>query len=320
MKIKQYLCPNKDNYIMKIAVILTVHNRKVKTLSCLQHLFAATDSYNHGGKKYGSLSITVFLTDDGCTDGTVHAIKDTFPKHMIHILQGNGKMYWAGGMRLAWQAAINEGIKWDYYLLLNDDTNVHPNVFQELFYADNYSLSHYYRRGICSGLTCSPENSTAITYGGVVFATKSKGRQILLLPTGTPQMADMTNANILLVHHSVVTDLGIFHDGFRHGCADYDYSFQSRKRNIPVLVTSHVCGDCEHDHESQKEEIMRLIDLSLQERCHYVKNPIHSDSDYLLFVKRNMPFRYPQALLMRFFRIYCPRIYYYLTSVRGIYK
>ena len=52
-----------------IAVILTVHNRKMKTLECLSSLFKEHNNFE------------VFLTNDGCTDGTSEVIALS----LIHI-------------------------------------------------------------------------------------------------------------------------------------------------------------------------------------------------------------------------------------------
>lgn len=306
--------------IKKIATILTVFNRKQKTLSCLEHLFAALDYYNYKGKKEETVQLTIFLTDDGSTDGTADAIRAAFTDQNILIVQGTGSLFWAGGMRLAWQTAIDNGIQWDYFLLLNDDTTPHQNMFEELFETDDFCTKNYKRKGIYSGIICKPGNASVVTYGGSIFANWTKGRQIILSPTGTPQKADITNANILLIHHSVVDEIGIFHKGFQHGCADYDYSMQACKHRIPVFVTSQICGECEDDHDTQEEEIFRLMKMSLKDRRKYVRNPVHSDCDHLLFIKRNLLLRYPQALLMRTIRVYFPQIYYYITNARGIYK
>ena len=43
-----------------IAVLLTVHNRKEKTLNCLRRLYSQ--------EKIDQYVVDVFLTDDGCTD------------------------------------------------------------------------------------------------------------------------------------------------------------------------------------------------------------------------------------------------------------
>ena len=48
----------------KIAVIITYHNRKSKTLQCLKQLFDVVETYTT------NIDLKVFLTDDGSTDGT----------------------------------------------------------------------------------------------------------------------------------------------------------------------------------------------------------------------------------------------------------
>ena len=303
---------------MKIATILTVFNRREKTLRCLRHLFAALETYNRSADN--GVGLTVFLTDDGCTDGTAEAVKAEFTDKDIHILQGTGSLFWAGGMRLAWQAAIDTGTKWDYYLLLNDDTNVFENVFDELFESESYEVKEFRKEGIVSVFTCDPEDKEKTTYCGLNFVNWTKGRQVRIKPTGKPQHIDLTNANILLVPASVVETIGIFHKGYRHGCADNDYSMMAHRHKIPVYSTAHICGECEHDHHTQEEEIKMLSTLSKEEREKYVKSATHSDRDYLLFVRRNMPLRYPFAVLVRGVRVYCPSLYHLITSLRGVYR
>ncbi|MBP5339494.1 MAG: glycosyltransferase family 2 protein [Prevotella sp.] len=302
---------------IKIAAILTVFNRKEKTLACLQHLFEALRTYN---KAAGSLiGLTVFLTDDGCTDGTADAIKSAFPDNDIHILQGTGSLFWAGGMRLAWQAAIDTGSAWDYYLLLNDDTFIYNHVFAQLFEADEFGYKQTGRHGLTSGITCQPGKRDEITYGGNIFVNQTKGRSILAVPAGKPQAVDSTHANILLVHKDAVAEIGIFYKGYRHGGADVDYSMMCKRRHLPVVVTAQTCGECEFDHDSNKGEIKRLMGMTLTERKAYVNSPTHSDHDYLLFVRRNKPLRFPVAWLVRTIRLYSPKLYYHVTHFRGLY-
>lgn len=302
-----------------IATLLTVFNRREKTLACLQHLFDALEAYNQTAKR-DTITLTVFLTDDGCTDGTAEAIRKTFAEKEIHILQGTGSLFWAGGMRMAWQAAIDSGMKWDYYLLLNDDTQIFSNVFEELQEAEDWGFKQTGKHGLSSGITCQPDNKLKTTYGGFIFEGKAKGVHVLAQPTGKPQSVDMTHANILLVHHDVVNVQGIFHKGYIHGAADEDYSMTARRNHFPITVTSHICGECPCDHDSNKEEIERLMTMSLKERKAYVNAPTHSDHDYLLFVRRNLPLRFPIAWLLRKTRVYCPKIYSRITHFRGVYK
>lgn len=321
----------------RIAVILTVFNRREKTVSCLKHLIEAAEA--------AAVDFSVFLSDDGCTDGTAEAVQAIFgnmesidgnlessfcgdlqsvegdlQSPLLHIVQGDGTLYWAGGMRKAWQAAIDSGTPWDYYLLINDDTYLYNNVFPQLFEAIEYGYSQTGRYGMASGITCQPGRPEEITYGGLNFVNKTKGRQELVKPSGTPQRIDMTHANILLVHHTVVEEIGIFHKGFRHSCADNDYSMTAARHGLPVYSTSKVCGECERDHSSLKEQTQQLMRMSLAERKKYVNAPLHCDSDYLLLVRRNMPLRYPMARLIRAIRLYLPKVYYHITNFRGVYK
>lgn len=78
-----------------IAVLLTVHNRKEKTLCCLQNLFKQ--------KIPNGYQIEVYLTDDGCTDGTPEAVHEQFPA--VHIIKGDGSLFWNRGMYTAWDTA-----------------------------------------------------------------------------------------------------------------------------------------------------------------------------------------------------------------------
>lgn len=58
-----------------IAVLLTVFNRKEQTLQCLSNLFAQTIPNGY--------DLDVYLTNDGCTDGTPEAVSTQFPQIII---------------------------------------------------------------------------------------------------------------------------------------------------------------------------------------------------------------------------------------------
>ena len=302
--------------MINIATILTCFNRKAKTIRCLTELFRVLDVYNFNSKE--NIDLSIFLTDDACTDGTVEAIAEVCKNRDLHIIKGNGNCFWAGGMRLAWREAMKQHDKWDFYLLLNDDTTVMDNVFDELMECHEYALTHYGKVGVYSGCTCDEKKSDIISYSGDVMNPQTKGWN-RLLPDGTPQMVDMTNANILLVAKQVVDTIGIFYDGYIHGAADQDYGMMARRANFPVLITAHACGYCEYDHIEEKDVCKKLMNMSLKERKAYIYKPNHSDKDYLLFIKRNMPKRYPVSKILRAIRLYLPTLYYRICVFRGIY-
>jgi len=296
---------------MHIAVIITCHNRKEKTLHCLTNLFEAKKAYGHN-----EVRLAVFLTDDGCTDGTAEAVDQLFDRHEIHIIKGDGSLYWAGGMRAAWREALKEKERWDYYLLVNDDTYAFDNLFTEMIEAHRYCLRTFKRPGLYSGVTCAQGQPNVITYGG--DREDWLCRLHRMKPNGQPQLVDEANANLLIVPAIVVDEIGIFYDGYVHGSADYDYSRLARRNNIPVLITAHTCGECEYDHDSMGQEAKKLFSMSLSERRRYLNAPLHSDAEYLLYIRRNMPLRLPITLFLRKTRLYFPHIYYMFNRFRGI--
>lgn len=299
---------------MKIAVLYTCFNRKAYTLSSLKSLFASLEYYNNSAND--KIDITVYLTDDGCTDGTAETIRAVFPEKDIIILRGSGSLYWAGGMRLAWKEALKRQSEWDFYLLLNDDTDLFNGCIKELLETHLYCVQKNGKPGIYSGVTCAKSNENKTTYGGNVITNRFLGRTYRLSPNGTPQLIDTSNANILMVSKCVVDTIGIFYEGYRHGIADYDYSMTARSHGIPVYITARYCGACEDDHTRGKELKDRIIKMSSNERADYFSNPLHSSKDYLTFIRRQVPFKYPFTWILRKLHEMCPKLYYMLNHGR----
>jgi len=296
-----------------IATLITCHNRKEKTIKSLRALFNTVDRYNQ--KKENFLYIKIFLTDDGCTDGTVDYVLTEFSNRDISILEGNGKLYWAGGMRVAWNEALKEQDLWNFYFLLNDDTFLNDNVFEELFHTHTYAINKYGKGGIYSGITCS-QDGKEITYGGKVYKTPFIGKAICLKPSGVPQKCQMTNANILLVTKNVVEKIGIFDTCYQHSCADWAYSIMATKAGFPVLVTANICGICNNDHDSELEEQKQIIRMSIKERKNYFSSPLKSISDVLAFMWRFNKIKFILTLVARWLNIYFPKFYYAISRKR----
>ena len=105
----------------RVAVLLTCHNRKAKTLDCLASFYRAVFPAGY--------TFDIFLTDDGSTDGTKDAVKKLYPQ--ITIINGSGNLFWAGGMRLAWETAMGE-YSYDAFLLLNDDVMLNSRFLLNL--------------------------------------------------------------------------------------------------------------------------------------------------------------------------------------------
>lgn len=267
----------------EIAVLLTCHNRKEKTLACLHSLFRANIPNGY--------VFDVYLVDDGSTDGTGDEVKINFPD--VHVIDGNGDLFWAGGMRLAWETAIEKD-KYHAYLLLNDDVKLDVNFIYNLIETEGFALKENGKTGIYSGSTIDPITKKT-TYGALKIKTNHVVvRSQLLHPSEEPQKCELTNANILWISKETVNTIGVFDKRYTHGLADYDYSLQAIKNGIPVYLAPHIGGLCIHDHgvnwKSKNEP--------LKERIAYLKSPKGlAYKEYLYYVRKHFPLFLPYSFI-----------------------
>lgn len=206
----------------RLTVLLTVHNRKAKTLACLRNLFRQNS--------ISDVQIDVYLTDDGCTDGTPEAIQSEFPQ--VHIVKGDGSLFWNRGMYEAWREA--EKGNYDYYMWLNDDTFLTSDAISRLY---EESKKHN-DKAIIVGSTIS-SNSDDVTYGG---RTKS-GKLLDNIETATT--CDTFNGNIVLIPKYAYQIIGKNDPIFLHGIGDFDYGLRATKAGIKNVVAKGIFGICD---------------------------------------------------------------------------
>jgi GT2 family glycosyltransferase len=278
----------------KIAILLTCHNRREKTLACLNALYTCQVPENY--------ELDVYLVDDGSTDGTLEFVNRNYP--LVNIIKGNGNLFWAGGMRLAWREALKQ--KFDGFLLLNDDTILHLNAIEQLIEVHNYSLEKNKKGGIYIGSVKDPD-SEEYSYGGHKLMNNLSGNSKIVKPSQQKiQECDFANGNILFVSQNVVESIGILSDKFTHFLADYDYTLTAKKNGFPVLVCSSYCGTCENDHDKN----WLSAEYSLSERIKYLKNPKYlAYNEYLYYIKRHFPYYWPIAFLKLWSKTLLPSIW-----------
>jgi GT2 family glycosyltransferase len=211
---------------LNIAVLITCHNRKEKTLSCLQRLFAQESNAIR-------FNLEAFLVDDGSTDGTAIAVKQAYPQ--VNVIQGTGNLFWNRGMYLAWTEAAKSAH--DYFLWLNDDTFIYSNAIVTML----QSATETGNNAIICGPTCSAV-SGALTYSG------SKMDQPAIVPNGQLQICDFFNGNFILVPNCVYNVVGMLDPLFHHAIGDQDYGLRAKKLGISSYVAPGYIGTCEkHD-------------------------------------------------------------------------
>lgn len=258
----------------RIAVLMTCHNRREKTLACLDRLFSQEDMRD--------IQLGVYLVDDGCVDATEEAVAERFPS--VKILHGDGHFYWSGGMRLAFDVASKEN--YDYYLWLNDDTLLYPHALKTLVQTAQVLHRKLGRDAIVAG-SMQDSQTKWFTYGG----SRKKNKVFPLSfvpvePSDKPQLCDVVNGNCVLISRGVAIAVGNICSGFTHGLGDYDFSLRARLKGITSWITAGYLGICSRNSlkESSRDKALPVRDRikKLSEKTDFP--PV---AEYKLFARRH---------------------------------
>lgn len=211
-----------------LAVIMTCHNRRDTTIACLQALYQQKNQFD------------VYLTDDGSYDGTAEAVKTQYPE--VKIIQGNGNLFWVGGMHLAFGEAIKN--QYDYYLWLNDDTFLEANALNKLLHIYQNLIEEGYPNSIVVGSTKDPITGKA-TYGGALRSKKWYSNKFEFLePSSVVQKCDAMYGNCVLIPKSVVAKVGNIDTAFVHSLGDLDYALRAHKLGCQIWIAPGYIGTC----------------------------------------------------------------------------
>lgn len=110
--------------MLKIAIVIPVFNGLEFTKACLKNFYNPDNSIENNELEY-----SVVIVDDGSTDGSGDWIKSNFPQ--VKILNGDGELWWSGGINLAVRYALDE-LQSDYILWWNNDIIADDNYFTKL--------------------------------------------------------------------------------------------------------------------------------------------------------------------------------------------
>jgi GT2 family glycosyltransferase len=216
---------------IRLAAIMAAYNRRELTLACLHSLRA---------QQVPGVRLDVFVLDDASTDGTGEAIAERFPE--VTLLHGNGNLYWNGGMRRAFAAAIDGD--YDYYLWMNDDTTLDHGALAMLLDTERQLREQGDNAVIVAGAIRHPE-SGRLTYSGVVRPQRWRPlRWERVEPAGLPRQCETMNGNTVLVSRAVVRRVGNLDPAFTQQMGDFDYGLRARAAGCSVWITPGTIGTC----------------------------------------------------------------------------
>lgn len=218
---------DKRGELLNVTVIFTCFNRKEKTIKCIKSL--QEQNRNH--------LLSFVIVDDNSSDGTVEGIQALDCKSLV--LEGDGNLFWAGGMRKGIETFFQTDANSDYVLLVNDDVEFYDDIISSLI-----TRSKENSDAIIVGATC--DSGGRYTYGASrLLKNNKRGLYCAVEPSDEIIFCDIFNCNCVLIKSGIMKLLGNFDSTYTHALADFDYGFHAKKNQIPILSSGDYVGICE---------------------------------------------------------------------------
>ncbi|MEM6262748.1 MAG: glycosyltransferase family 2 protein [Bacteroidota bacterium] len=257
-----------------LAVTMTCHNRRDKTIKCLDTLYQ--QDY------LDQIALSVFLVDDGSTDGTSEAVAAKFPE--VHVIKGDGSLFWNKGMYLSFEHAQKAG-PFDYYMLLNDDTFLVPDALRNLIGTHLELVKQGKGCSVVTGSTKDPETQE-LTYGGY---RKLQGfnpfRYELVHPGEAIAECATMCGNCVLIPREVEEKVGNLDPQYVHRWGDVDYGLRALEKDCHVYAAPRFIGYCASNPNADKWRNPHMPFKERIKELHSVKG-LHKE-DWRAFVRRH---------------------------------
>ncbi|MFD9218016.1 glycosyltransferase family 2 protein [Streptomyces sp. NPDC087659] len=213
-----------------VAVLMTCHNRRERTLAAIASVHAQT------GLPDGT-RCTVHLVDAGSSDGTADEVRAAFPR--TDVVTVGTDVHWGTGTGIAATRADPAA----HVLWLNDDVVLDPVALAALL----RTAAPLDRPAVAVGAMRSGDG-TRTTYSGYRLVRPRLRPPVLERVEPDDRHAkpcDTCNGNAVLVTAPARRVLGDLDPAFPHRMGDHDYGLRARRAGIPLLLAPGHVGICD---------------------------------------------------------------------------
>lgn len=229
---------------INVTVIFTCFNRKEKSVNCIKKLVELNDTVN----------FSFIVVDDNSTDGTKDAINSL--KLNTNILEGDGTLFWCGGMRKGLDYYLKSNLDEDgFCLLVNDDVDFFEHSIDKMI----VQLSNR-EDTVIVGATCNDQGKFSYGLRRRVKGLK-KGMVEAVPPESKEVVGETGNANCVLIPNKILVDVGNMDYTYKHNYGDYDFGFQITRKGYKLVSSLEFIGIC---NDNPKKG--RWMDTSLSRR------------------------------------------------------
>jgi len=218
--------------IMKnIAILIPVFNNLSYTKRCIGIFEGAVMQTSPKSNRYH-----IIVIDDGSTDGTGEWLANEHPD--ITVLNGDGNLWWSGGINVGATFAISE-TNADFLLLWNNDIHPAPDYFIEL----DRLISRIPEKTIAGSKIYKHNKENVIWCFGGVFNPRNgiKYRVGADLPDSAefnhPIEVDWLPGMGTLIPASVIDEVGLWDEKtFPQYYGDSDFTLRAKKTGYKIMA------------------------------------------------------------------------------------
>lgn len=213
----------------KILAIFTCYNRKGKTERCVHSLTEGNPE----------CIFTFIAVDDGSCDGTRELLLSMKKIYDLYLLEGDGSLYYSGGMRKGMCYALQElSGDYDYLLMLNDDVVFFAGGVEGMI-----AQSKEQNGAVIAGAMC--DSAGRLSYGAVKYIKGIKYRKLQI--DEWRLKADTFNANAVLMPYNIFSQTGAIDAHYRHSLGDFDYGLEISRSGGVIYGSKQYIGHCEQN-------------------------------------------------------------------------
>jgi GT2 family glycosyltransferase len=206
----------------RILIIVLCHNGLALTIACINSLHQL--EYDRA---------EILIVDNNSTDGTPTAVRSLFPN--IALIQTGANLGFAAGNNVGLRYALDHG--YDYAFLLNNDTEVTPNLLKELLAVAETDSTI----GIIGPTICYYDHPERIwSAGGAIDwhrgTSEMRGlNQRYHRPPPVPSNVDFISGCALLCRCSVLERVGLLDERFFMYYEETEWCVRAKRAGFRII-------------------------------------------------------------------------------------
>lgn len=234
--------------MLKIEIVIPVHNRRAETLQCLRSIERS---------ERDGFTIHIIIVDDGSTDGTADAIRTEFPD--VEIVTGDGSLWYTAGTNRGFEAALKHNP--DYILGSNND-----QVFDSKCISNMVECAERHPRSVVGAMLLNWETPHKLFQVSPRFELFSGGfrhwyKQTVWTVPNKPWRVELIVGNCVLYPAAAVREVGLMNEKRLIQYGDAEYTPRMLRHGWQLLIDPRARVFCKPN-----DEVSGFRELTMSEK------------------------------------------------------